>query len=764
MFPIRATAAAIGCLLWLGAAQAELSGTAEQIVVDGVVLRFGDTIEVHGVCIPDRDWDAGPATIRVLRIAGRPTQQPLDLRISVNTADPALSYDALSKLRSKTHLLVRGTLTNARIGGVHNVGILLPEQVRPVAPADLRVAEFVGREAVFEGQAIAGGTLKYGDETVRLDGIDDWPEPIRGKQVSVGGTVRKDDRGLVIERPTWKLFRLEDLVNQRVDLEGALLSLNGVWWFEYRDQRLDLVSPAGPTLRFDSENHYRRARVRGDLVLQERPSLHQISLKSARDLVPTYAIRGAAVELTGRAVSWEEKLGPIYRSHQTSKNGVPELLAESSFRRNLLGNETDARLFAERNRPVIQQILREISPAHADEIARRMSDEKTNDILRLLYATILAGVDDRRGSAYLLERARATDQTLDLNLLYCLGEFPFLAREADRKVDAAWAEAVLVEIMRNTQRVELRGAVLGDNDGKRVPIASAAAFYSSIPAVLRFIGSENCRRALLEFVKAQGSGSKQVARELCRWEPPPAPADLLEIDRLVADRGVHREVLWHLLAQKSPQALDRFAGELENGFVYMDFRDHLWPEMVDALKRRLDGFTGKARVHAQMLIALGQQDAVGELLNLLADERWTDKNLVFYELARLGDPRAVAPVARFLRETQGTVKDDDGLSATNTVTHALDAIAHTGTAAAIRELIELLPVDLARFGGYIKRDEWPLVIAGHLIELTGESFGTDVEKWRAWQRAHPDHSVPANLANPESVFRLNSGSAVDIGR
>ena len=82
----------------------------------------------------------------------------------------------------------------------------------------------------------------------------------------------------------------------------------------------------------------------------------------------------------------------------------------------------------------------------------------------------------------------------------------------------------------------------------------------------------------------------------------------------------------------------------------------------------------------------------------------------------------------------------------------------------IRELIELLPTDLARFGGDLSREEWQLIVAAHLIELTGESFATDVEEWRAWQRAHPMHSVPRDLANPDAAFRTNPGNAVDLSQ
>ena len=55
------------------------------------------------------------------------------------------------------------------------------------------------------------------------------------------------------------------------------------------------------------------------------------------------------------------------------------------------------------------------------------------------------------------------------------------------------------------------------------------------------------------------------------------------------------------------------------------------------------------------------------------------------------------------------------------------------------------------------------MVAEHLIELTGESFGTDVEQWRAWQRVHPEHSVPKALANPGGGFRTAPTGAIDLG-
>ncbi|WP_339911549.1 hypothetical protein [Symmachiella dynata] len=768
MLHIRTAAVTlIACLGYADLALGELSSNQEQIVVDGVSFRFGDTIEVVGICLDDRrGFASGIAIIGALQINGKATQEKLDFRLAPNSGLQPPTYKDLLKLKPESHYHVRGKLTNARINGFNDVCELIVERVEEVPSAELKVADFVDREVTFEGLAAPNGKFNYGDESVSLDGVNAWPEMFNGKHISIHGTVRKSDLGLRIEGAAWKLYRLEDLVNQPVVVDGVIASLNDNWWFDYRGERIYLTSTEGPVLRFAPGNFRRSVRVSGRLVRQDRPSLDQITLKTARDLVPTYVIRDARVELLGRALSWEDKFGPVYSSRHKSKNGVPELLAETSYRRNLMGNETRAQLFAERNSDVMQKILKGVSGEHLDELARRVDDEETDAILRLLYSAMLANANDERGRRYLLQAAQIDDHRLDLNALYCLGVFPFLAVDKNRKVDLAWVERLAIELISNRSKTTVSGAILDSRDKEpRMPVAAAAVVYTSIPSVLRRIGSDDCRRALFDYVTSGADGNEQVARELCHWEPPLASTELLQIDNLVDDRGVHRTVLRLLLAQKSPDVVDRYLNDLEDGFIYMDFRDRLSPEIVRQLKARLDQLDGDGKTHAQMLLSLGEDDAVAALLRMLNDSGWADKNLVFFELARLGDARAVAPVARFLRNApMDAVKDDGGLSATNTVEHALDAIVHTGTAEAIRELIELLPVDLARFGGYMTRQEWRLVVAAYLIELTGESFGTDVERWRAWQQAHPTHSVPTKLANPGSGFRTNPGNAIDLGR
>ncbi|MGH7140163.1 MAG: hypothetical protein ACREHD_30865 [Pirellulales bacterium] len=66
-------------------------------------------------------------------------------------------------------------------------------------------------------------------------------------------------------------------------------------------------------------------------------------------------------------------------------------------------------------------------------------------------------------------------------------------------------------------------------------------------------------------------------------------------------------------------------------------------------------------------------------------------------------------------------------------------IAKPGTDESISLLVGLLDVDLLRFGhyyyrfgGYYLEEGYQRIVAAHLIDLTGESFGVEADKWQEW--------------------------------
>jgi hypothetical protein len=748
-------------------ARSELVRTIEHVVIDGQTIPYGTTVEVSGVCRSTHPFELeyGVALLRCERINGKPTDKSLEFELCAGKQNQGPSRDDLDTLQPEHHYKVQGRLMDARFNGTGNRCSLIVTKIEPARPAPPRLAEFVGRQATFEGTAAPGGTFKLRDETATVEGVVDWPPEIAGKEIAIRGRIEREKAGLRIGQPAWHLISLDDQLGQQVALDGILWSLNDSWWFAYRGTRLYLTTAAGPTMRFPSDDHGRAVRVTGKLERQDRPALEQISEGVDRDLVPTFVVRGAKVEYRDENLTWLQRFGTVYKTFHIVRDGVPELLAEESFRRNILGDETTATLYVERNADVIQSILRDETPQVREVLARRMNDEQVVRPLRLIYAAMLASISDKRGRSFLLDAAKLNGQDIDLDALYCLGLIPLLSpRRGEGAVDLAWAEKPLMALMADHRPAMSEGKPVEGRFGKTpLTVADATVTFTSIPRVLMRTRSAAARQALLEYVVAQGALAEDVVEVLCGNKEPLSIEELLRLEASVKEERPRRVLLAEMLRHEHPRGIERFLGELESGFVYMDLRDHLSAEVLAAARDALPRLSGQAKVHAEMLLVLSEQNPVPRLLKLLDEPAWKDKNLVTFELARFCDPRAVPVVARVLRTAPKNHFAREESFADSAVEHGLEAIARTGTSEAIRELISLLEVDLARFGTYTDRAGLTREVAAHLIELTGESFGVDAKAWRAWQQAHVDFSVPAELANPGAAFRLNADSAIDLG-
>ncbi len=744
-------AAIFGVLIFAASGLGDTRRGTDHVVIDGVKIPFGTIVEVSGPNRRDPDqqfglFSFGAACIRGIRLDGRPIQDEIDFLLVPSDERGAPSYQNLAALKAGAFFKARGRIVDAVCSGKKNQIALVITHIEGTRPAPLTFADFVDRQARFEGTATSIVNVVVGSESIRLDGLAAWPPGVLGKRVGIRGVVRGGPGNWSIEKSEWNLIDLADQVGQDVALEGNLWSLNDYWYFRYRSEKLYLTDETGSVMKFSSDDFARKARVQGRLARQLRPSLEQISDKIDRDLVVCFVVRGAKVTYLEEAVPWPRMFGPLYQTFHTSSAGVPELLPESGYRKNVVGNETTTRLYIERNRDVIASILRGVTPATLEVLARRMKSEQLLKPLRLIYATMLARVNDERGQAFLLECLAAEPQSTDV--FYCLGAFASLAPELSQiKTQTRWAEKALIGLMANRKPVRLDETA---TDSQPKTVADAAAHYSDIPSVLMQSESNEARHALVEYVLAGGSETAEVIEVLCNTKAVLPVEDLLKLERVTKSQKDHpvnvrnrRSLLTQLLRNKHRAAAERFVHDLEDGFVYMTFRDGSSPEAIAALRPLISAMTGESKNHAQMLVTLSAPDPVPAVIALLEDASWKDKNLALYELARLHDARAVLPVARVLRSAPAgyfnVASELNGhMTATIAVQHGLEAIAEARTGAAIDQLIELLTVDLTRFGGYIDRAGFQRIVAAHLIELTGESFGVDAEAWKAWRAVHPE--------------------------
>tara|TARA_R110002111_G_scaffold262878_1_gene342626 strand:+ start:12962 stop:15289 length:2328 start_codon:yes stop_codon:yes gene_type:complete len=736
------------------------------VVIDGVNIRFGQIVEVIGPCLTtDSDmlgFSYAQASLLGLRIDGRANQENIAFHLLAESDEDRKKLDSL---KNDAYYKVRGRLTGARMSGPKRICNLEVERIDAVPSAPLMPKDFLGRVASFEGVAQPNGTLTVNGEVLHLVESPTWPKDVVGKTVHVSGSVGHGPQGWQVSMSIWNLVNLADRIGQDVSLDGVLWSLNDHWWFDYRGERLYLTSDAGPQLSFFDE-HGRMATVTGKLVRQLRPSLKQITEEADRDLVLTYVVRGAKVTFRDDSMTWYERFGFIYPVQNKVSDGVPELLAELSYRKNLMGNETDTMLFAERNAKTISSIIESSTQAVRDVLVRRMNDMQENRSLRLLYAAILARVNDERGREFLKNLAESPGDVPKEEIYYCLGVFPFLGTHVDKKIntECKWAEQTLIAIMSN-------------------PESKKVAFqFSSIPRVLIKINTPAARKVLLDYALQTEGNQKyligtSVASLLCTPSVQLPAENLLQLEAVTKNGSSRRAILRALLRLKDPAVAERFLGDFENGFVYMDFRDLSSPEVLASLSPLLPRLTGKSRSNVQMLLVLGQKDPVPALIALLNDRKYPDKNLVMFELARIADDRAIKPVARILRDAHkdyfkiDSTLVDKGSSPVRTNTsstgiqHALETLARTRNRIAVQELIDLLGVDLGRFGGYTDQAGFQRIVAAHLIEMTGESFGVDQIGWREWERAQPDERFRTleSKQDKNGTFRLGPDQRIDLG-
>lgn len=755
-------------VLWLPClARAEMTCGIDHVVIDGVKIPYGTVVEVMGPWHWYSYGKHGSPGLKALRINGRPNDDDITVELV------AIKNAKLMGGRG-SYYKVRGPLMDACDGPNKKFNIIV-EQLEAVAPPT--IADSVNRTTTLKGIAAAVSRLSVGlgPEQVLLDGLAAWPTGVEGKWVAVTGTVRGEPGAWRIENPQWHFLRLDDQIGQTVSLEGVLRSGYGTWWFESREEKAYLTGANGRTMTFAWVEQGRRMRVTGKLTRQDRPSLDHRDYKTLPDLVPTFVIRGAEIEFLQPPDKQDRFL---YRQPIRIEDGVPVLVPEG-YPSPLAGYETKALFYAGRNHEVIEYIVRKATPEACDVMARRMENNEIGAPLRLLYAAVLACLNDDRGRDYLVRNLDDRHSESFLDALYCMGMFEWLRREKPVEnappTDLAWAEKALISVTLDQQRIVCKQPYLKGLDSQ-MAVADAAVYYSrsQIPCVLAAMNSAVAQNALLKYLAENRLTNRppnddedeerprtfheyqtdEVVAAICRRDEL-LPVDfLLQLEPLTAiGRYGRRELLAQLLRHKHPAAADKFLQELEG--EYYEFAAHTSPEVAAAIRPHIPKLQGGAKACAMMLNVLAQEDPVPELLKMLDDDNWPVRRLVLHHLAKLGDARAVTRVGEILKSAPPEFFDR-GNSAqsrwslgnyTDPVDCGLDAIAKAGTDESIHALVGLLQVDLERFGRYyyrfggdFRKDGYQRSVAGHLIDLTGESFGVDAEKWQNWlsSRGEPE--------------------------
>lgn len=735
-------------LLALSSASAEVSATFETLTIDGVLFSIDDAMVVEGkVEQLHPHLSSGQAVISASRINGRGNQDAIHFHL-LQPDD----RDALKGVREGDWLAVKGRWGQFVLKGSEpDVGFnVLSFAKIPSAPH--RCADFSGRVCALSGEAVKGGVLRCGADSVRIDGLDEWPAKVLGKKMEVTGSLQRLGDGWQFQQARWAPMELADLAGQEVSLTGMLGSLNGMWWFEREgeEERICLTSAEGPVLTFDVERyHYTAARVTGRLLRQLRPSLEQISRKVDRDLVPQYVVRGAKVEHLVPPSGRDWLYHWIHGKPQPVRDGIPLLVAEEALVPGLLGDETKAGLCHLYNSTAIAFIQRDPSQKMTDFLAARMSDEGIDPILKLVYASVLAARDDERGRMLLRQAVADPEQPHFADALDCLFRFPFLpGTEGERKPKTAWVEDILLALIAQNQKkcVSPEGVFTNNKPDYLLTPADAVFYFSDAPRWLSLLPSSTRLRLAMTDYALQEIPSKgaeyrsmlqnQVVSALCEDSVPIAAETLRKFAGQREDtwESSLRAIALKCLKQSDPALLKTLGPRMAKFLYHPEFRQALNDKTAAALEKMARTWDAEKREEVNCLLIRRGPDPVGKMLALLDDASWGDKSGLIWEMKDFKDTRVIQPLLSFLGKVKdGALPKDDNLRTAGGIEGAISAIGEAGGDEALRALISLLRMDFGRAkADYMTNEGLWRIVAAKLIDMTGESFGTDADAWTKW--------------------------------
>ncbi|QDU47800.1 hypothetical protein [Gimesia panareensis] len=487
------------------ALQGEVTRDGQDFVLDGVKFSPGSEIEVIGPIISSGhrlEMSAGEAALHGMWINGRASQDRIFFHLCRAKPGGWPAYKDFKSLKRYEFYKIRGHIIEGRINCARKAFTLVVKQMESVPSREIKLADLVDREIALEGIAVPGGIIKASEGEARIDQLTDWPESVLGKQVFVRGTLRKSQGTFQINALNWHPVDLDELVGKEVTLEGTISSDSKFKSFEYRKKYLYLEVPDELLWKYRGHFRDRRVRVSGKLILEDRPELNWNGPKRKNPKSPWYVIQEASLTFLEKMDGESEDGIPIYATLYTVSEGVPELIAECAHRGNCQVNRATVMYYIRRNEEMINRILSQATPETQNVLARRMNDEKQHRLVRLIYAAMLAHLNDKRGQAFLIESTRDHDIEKLPDALYCLGIVPSLgSRQSQDKTEIRWAEKPMIALMNSRELFDVSPYFgFGRSKEYSSTIADAVVLYSNIPDLMLRMNSPAAQRAIIDYM------------------------------------------------------------------------------------------------------------------------------------------------------------------------------------------------------------------------------------------------------------------------
>lgn len=594
--------------------------------------------------------------------------------------------------------------------------------------------------------------------------ISPWMESMVGKTVKLTGKVQQKSN--IIDVVSYTFLDLSKLMGSDIELIGTTWSMNDHWWFVYNDTKI-VISQYRKRPGFESVGHGHQARVKGRLVKELRPSLDQITLKTCRDLVPHYVIKKAELKNLSPGQS-RFFFRNIYNSSPTFSDGVLNLYEEEAMVYNLLPWMNTAILMYWRNSALIEEIIKRDSPQTREVLKRRLQDAHRGFELRLLYAGILASVNDKAGRQFILTHAANHEHKSLDSIFWVLGnlhEFPPLPEVKEvAEEPTGKSQKLSVDPTSRVDTTGLAEALFGEPISSR-PLGNVEMQWAEqvmIDALkndnLSFVdliikmkskrGIEFACKRMLEFdgasrKKGAPKHTSALRNKLLRSLMVTDHPKVIElatkmVHRSGIDSNILRNLQYFLYRHDRALSINSLIDSVNEWYAFQLLLKLGKKEVLAPLDARLSHLNGDARKEAQILKILLTDDSPETLLKEVHKADCQGRNTKLYWLARRKNEKVAQQVSRLLKDSPKDFFKEGEISNTNAVQHAINACSVENSLVAVRELISLLDSNLGRFDVYTKSAEFNNLVAAHLIELTDVSFGTDKSKWEAWfKKGHP---------------------------
>ena len=724
----------------------EIQRGLDHVVFDDVRVSYGSAIEVIGEVAPNKGrnfkFDHAAAYLRGVRINRRPTLKDLTFHLRWHDHNDDAGRERLGQLRPGQWFRVRGRLMDARHEGDTADGILFVTEYVSIEPQPVRLAEVINRHESFEGIAVASGLVKFGDDVARLCGLGDWPAKVPGCRVAVNGYLRCCGGCLWIEQPHWKLVDLADQIGQHVVLEGRT---DAGGWLSFQEHKLGLHDVKGRRLTRSYEN----VRVSGVLAQQLRPVSHRLFGEKA-GLERFFLIRDVTIEERPE----RENDGLFNRLHETlhgQEQGVFLLSPELSARIGQI-NHTSAIYCVSRNQRVIEFDLAQPTDMTRQVFARHMVSESEPLYVRLLYAAMLARLNDSRGREFLLHHTRGEQGRINVDAIWLLGAFAFAElapKLTDIQTETQWAESEMISLMSDHRPAHVEKTLMidlhygdplveppEDSPREESAVSDAIVAFSSIPDVLLRSGSRPAHQAVLNYVLARrpAAGTILSSKTLEGF----STDELLQFETITKHPRVRSKLHEQLVRRNSAESIHRFLEDLKDSdeysrdpyFLLYHFNVFGTRQLREQLRPHLAQLPPHTQEDVKLMLLDDEADPVPELVRLLGDTSWKHQRAVLYYLESQRDPRAIQPVVQWIeRNLAMLISDEDGY---NDVKIALAVLGRIDSDKSVAALIKLLAFDRSPFATDDLHHQFRMEVLNQLCDLTTESFGLDSVAWQQW--------------------------------